>query len=248
MGATPPYAVQVPFNTSFPSYQTTGTEEWDDSVWTAGTVVWDVDGVCGTVPPCSFYGADPQPFVTTIGSASFACEVASNPISHADAPASVFSTSTAEISPWQPGAENVRPLGYEDRVIVPAAQSGDAGVIVVYVGRPWGSFALPPYTFTTDGNPDAVDRFYRFIQDLWRVGESEGGGTCRCVPNPPGAPICLQSKLYEYTQRRWTNVLSAASEAFSGTWAYESYASITPTSDLGDGAPRNVSVNGNATY
>jgi hypothetical protein len=243
-----PYAVNVPFSTAFPGYQTTGTEEWDDSVWNAGSVVWDVNDVCGVGPPCSFFGSEPQPFVTSIGSASFACEVSSNPESHANPPGTAFTSASGAISPWQPGAEDMRPAGYDDRVIVPAAQAGAAGAIVVYVGRPWRSFGMPPYAFVTESNPDGVSRFYRFLQDLWRVGESEGAGTCNCIPNPPGAPICLHSMPYEYVQRRWTTVLSAASESFSGTWAYESYAGITPTSDLGDGAPRSVSISGSAAY
>ena len=243
-----PYSVAVPFTSSFPGYQTTGTEEWDDSLWNVGSVVWDVDNACSTGPPCSYLSPEPQPFVTTLGSTSYACEAASNPQSHPNPSSTAFTSPSAGISPWQPGAENVRPSGYADRVLVPPSQAETPGTIVVYVGRPWGSFGLPPYSFVTDSNPDGVLRYYRFLQDFWEVGASQGSGTCHCVPNPPGPPICLHSMPYEYIQRRWTNVLSAASEAFSGTWAYESYAATTPTSDLGDGAPRGVSVTGSKSY
>lgn len=243
-----PYPVAVPFRSSFPSYQTTGTEEWDDSLWSVGTIVWDVDDACSTGPPCNYFGSAPQPFVTSIGSAGYACEAASNTQSHPNPPAAVFTSPSAAISPWQPGAEVVRPPSYSDRVLVPAANGQTPGAIVVYVGRPWGSFGLPPYTFTTDVNPDGVSRYYRFLQDFWEAGQRQGGGICNCIPNPPGPPICEHSALYLYTQRRWTNVLSAASEAFSGTWAYESYAGTTPTSDLGDAAPRSVSVTGSQAY
>jgi hypothetical protein len=243
-----PYSVAVPFSTSFPSYETTGTEEWDDSVWTAGSVVWDVADACATPPPCDFSGPAPQPFVTSLESTSYACEAASNPQSNTNPPATAFTSASAEISPWQPGAEDVRPVGYSDRILVPPAQGAAPGAIVVYVGRAWGSFGLPIYTFETDSNPDGVSRFYRFLQDLWQAGQSEGRGTCQCAPNPPGPPLCQHSVLRLYTQRRWTNVLNAANESFLGTWDYESYAGTTPTSDLGDGAPRAIDVSGSAAY
>ena len=243
-----PYSVAVPFTSSFPAYETTGAEEWDDSLWSVGSVVWDVDDLCSTGPPCSYFGAAPQPFVTTLGSSSYGCEAASNPQSHSNPSSTVFTSPSAGFSAWQPGAENVRPTGYADRILVPAAQAQTPGSIVVYVGRPWSSFGLPPYSFVTDSNPDGVFRYYRFLQDLWEVGASKGTETCHCVPNPPGPPVCVHGLLYEYDQRRWTNVLTAASETFSGTWAYESYAGTTPTSDLGDGAPRSVNVTGAKSY
>jgi hypothetical protein len=243
-----PYPVAVPFISSFPAYETTGAEEWDDSLWSVGSVVWDVDDLCSTGPPCSYFGATPQPFVTTLGSSNYGCEAASNPQSHSNPSSTVFTSPSAGFSAWQPGAENVRPTGYADRILVPAAQAQTPGSIVIYVGRPWSSFGLPPYSFVTDSNPDGVFRYYRFLQDLWEIGASRGTETCHCVPNPPGPPMCVHSLLYEYDQRRWTNVLTAASETFSGTWAYESYAGTTPTSDLGDGAPRSVNVIGAKSY
>jgi len=243
-----PYAVDIPFSNSFSGYATTGNEEWDDSVWNEGSVVWDVANACAPGPPCDFFGSEPQPFVSSPGSTNYSCEAASDPESHANPPNAAFTSASAEMSAWQPGAENTRPAGYNDRVLVPAAQAGLPGSIVVYVGRPWSSFGLPAYTFTTESNPEGVPRFYRFLQDLWKVGASAGGGTCNCVPNPPGPPICERSVLHQYTQRRWTNVLSAANETFAGTWNYQSYAGTTATSDLGDGAPRAVSVAGSATY
>jgi hypothetical protein len=243
-----PYSVAVPFSSSFSDYQTTGTEEWDDSVWTEGTIVWDVTGQCSVGPPCDFLGTEPQPFVTSPGSTNFGCEASSSPTSHPNAPGTAFTSSSAAISPWQPGAENIRPAGYDDRTVVPAAQGTTPGSIVVYVGRSWSSFGLPAYSFTTESNPDGVNRFYRFLQDLWEVGASEGTNSCNCVPNPPGPPLCQHGVLHQYTQERWTNVLSAASESFGGTWGYETFAGTTPTSDLGDGAPRPVSVTGSATY
>ncbi len=243
-----PYSVAVPFTSSFPTYQTIGTEEWDDSLWNVGSIVWDVDGQCSAGPPCNYFGAAPQPFVTTLGSTTFGCEAASNPQSHSNAPSTIFTSASAAISAWQTGSETMRPSGYADRVLVPAAQGQTPGSIVVYAGRPWGSFGLPPYSFVTDSNPDGVLRYYRFLQDFWQAGTNQGTETCRCVPNPPGPPVCLHGQLYEYDQHRWTNVLSAASEAFSGTWAYESYAATTPTTDLGDGAPRSVIVTGETSY
>ncbi len=243
-----PYPVDVPFSTAFQSYESTGAEEWDDSVWMAGSIVWDVTSTCSTGPPCDYLGPQPQPFVTSPGSASYACEAASSPTSQSNPAAAVFSTSTGETSAWLLGAADLPAGGYGDRDIVPAAQSGDAGAIVVYVGRAWSSFGLPPYTFSTYANPDGVLRFYRFLQDLWQRGASEGAITCNCIPHPPGPPVCAVGMLYQYPQLRWTNVLSAASESFSASWAYESYAGLTPTSDLGDGALRSINIAGTATY
>jgi hypothetical protein len=243
-----PYPVAVPFSSSFSSYQTTGTEEWDDSVWSEGTVVWDVTNQCAAGPPCSYFGPQPQPFVTSIGSTVYGCETANDAHSHTNPPATAFTTGSGESSAWQAGTETMRPSGYDDRILVPAATAQTAGSIVVYVGRAWGSFGLPPYAFVTDADPDGVPRYYRFLQDFWEAGQSQGSHPCQCVPHPPGPPICRYSMLYLYTQRRWTNVLSAASETFSGVWAYESYAGTTQTSDLGDGAPRNVPVSGSKAY
>ncbi len=243
-----PYSVDIPFSTAFPSYGATGAEEWDDSVWTAGSIVWDVTSVCSTGPPCNYLGPQPQPFVTSVGSTSYACEAASTPKTQNNPAATVFSTNTGETSAWQLGTEDLPPRGYGNRTIVPAAQAGDAGAIVIYVGRPWSSFGLPPYIFSTYSNPDGVSRFYRFLQDLWQRGASEGAIACDCIPHPPGPPVCAEGMLYQYPQLRWTNVLSAASESFSASWAYESYAGLTPTSDLGDGTARSITVAGTATY
>ncbi|MGO9829700.1 MAG: hypothetical protein ACLPJH_06130 [Myxococcaceae bacterium] len=243
-----PYSVDVPFSTAFQSYESTGAEEWDDSVWMAGSIVWDVTAVCSTGPPCDYLGPEPQPFVTSPGSASYACEASSSPKTQSNPAAVVFITSTGETSAWQLGAGDLPTGGYGNRNIVPAAQAGDAGAIVVYVGRAWSSFGLPPYTFSTYSNPDGVLRFYRFLQDLWQRGASEGAITCNCIPHPPGPPVCAVGMLYQYPQLRWTNVLSAASESFSATWAYESYAGLTPTSDLGDGALRSINTAGTTAY
>lgn len=140
------------------------------------------------------------------------------------------------------------PGGYSDRLVVPAAQGSTPGAVVVYAGRPWSSFGLPPYTFGTDSNPDGVSRFYRFIQDVWERGARQGTVSCNCVPRPSAPPLCQQGTLYQYPQVRWTKLLSAANESFAGNWTYQSYAPLTPTSDLGDGAARSVAVTGNATY
>ncbi len=240
-----PYPVAVPFSPAVPSYVTTGSEEWDDSVWTAGSVVWDVTSLCDVGPPCDPQSAQSQPYVPALGSTAYACEAPHNPQSHSNPPAAVFTSPTGQLSAWQFGAEGTPPAGYSDRVVVPAAQGSTAGAIVVYAGRPWSSFGLPPYSFGTDGNPDGVSRFYRFIQDFWQRGASQGTVICNCTAPPL---VCQRGMLYQYPQLRWTNVLSAASESFSGTWTYQSYAPLTPTSDLGDGAPRSIDVSGNATY
>lgn len=243
-----PYPVDVPFSSAVSSYQSTGSEEWDDSVWTTNSVVWDVTSLCAAGPPCDVNSPEPQPYVTTPGSLAYACEAASSPQSHRNPPATAFSSATGEFSAWQFGAEATPPGGYSDRLLVPAAQGGIPGAIVVYVGRPWSSFGLPPYAFGTDSNPDGVSRFYRFLQDLWERGASQGPITCNCIPRPPAPPVCQHGMLYAYQQLRWTNVLSAAGESFSGTWTYQSYAPLTPTSDLGDGAARSLDVSGAAAY
>jgi hypothetical protein len=243
-----PHSVDVPFSGSFPSYRTTGTEEWDDSVWTVGSVTWDVANTCSTGPPCDYSAPLPQPYVTSPGSTAFLCEAFENPQSQVKSPSTAFTTASAQTSPWRPGAEDTRPDRYNDRVVVPAAQAGTPGAIVLYVGRAWSSFGLPPYVFSTYSNPDGVQRFYRFLKDIWVIGGSQGQGTCNCQPNPPGPPLCDHSMLYAYAQRRSTNVLSSASETFSGTWTYQSYARTGTTSDLGEGAQRSAGFSGIKSY
>ncbi len=243
-----PYSVDVPFTSAVPTYAATGAEEWDDSAWSLGSVVWDVTSLCGPGPPCPYNGPQPQPFVTSPGSLNYACEAANNPHSHSNPSSTVFTSAMGETSAWQFGAESDPAAGYGDRILVPAAQAGAAGAVVVFVGRPWSSFGLPPYTFSTCSNPDGVSRFYRYLQDVWELGASQGITTCNCILRPPAPPLCEHGMPYDYPEVRWTNVLSAASESFSGSWAYESYAGLTPTSDLGDGAFRSTAVTGIATY
>jgi hypothetical protein len=119
--------------------------------------------------------------------------------------------------------------------------------LVLYAGRESGSFGLPPYPFTTLGNPDGVSRYLRFVQDGYVQGPKVGESQCDCdLTQKP--PQCLKTEVHTFEQRRWTKALTAASERFSGTVSVTPYARSGPTSDLGEGVPTTLPFSGSAQY
>ena len=75
----------------------------------------------------------------------------------------MFSSNAGLLSAWNSGNESVAAQTYGTRVLVPAAFGTGPGSVVVYVGRAFGTFGLPPYVFTTLGNPDGMSRYYRLL-------------------------------------------------------------------------------------
>ena len=110
-----------------------------------------------------------------------------------------------------------------------------------------GSAGLPPYVFTTDGNPDGVSRYLRFLQDAYVQGATVSKSQCDCdlTVKPP---LCAKTEVRTFDQCRWTKALTAASERFSGTVSVTPYARSGPETDLGEGVPRTLSFSGTAQY
>jgi hypothetical protein len=244
-----PHPIAVPFAASFATFIAAGVEEWDDLVWSAGSRQWDVrGGGCEPVDisPCLGVSGQNQPFQASLGG-PFSCEAASNPQSHSNPSAQVFSSTAGQMSAWNSGNESVAAQTYGNRVLVPAAFGTGPGVVVLYVGRPFGSFGLPPYVSTTLGNPDGLSRYYRFVQDLYLRGALVSQSVCDCDMSRP--PICNKTEVYDFVQRRWTQALTAASETYSGTLAVTTYALVAPNQDLGEGnTSQTVTFAGGKTY
>jgi hypothetical protein len=244
-----PHPVAVPFTVAFAAFAAAGVEEWDDLVWSAGTRQWDVrGGGCepADISPCLDFFHPNQPYQTTPGG-SFSCEAAVNPQSHANPSAQVFSSTAGQLSAWNSGNESAAAQSYGNRVLVPAAFGTGPGSIVLYVGRPFGSFGLPPYVFTTLANPDGISRYYRFVQDTYLRGALVSQSDCDCDMSRP--PICAKTEVHDFTQRRWTQALTAASETYSGTFSVTTFALVAPNQDLGEGAAaQNITFSGGKTY
>ena len=243
-----PYPVAVPIAASVSGFSAVGTEQWDDLVWSMGTRAWDVlGGACGgaELSPCVWTAGTPQPSQTVIDG-PFACEAATSPTSHANPPTDVFSTGDGRVTAWTSGTE--RPAdGYGTRVLVPPAVGTGAGWVVLYAGRPFGSFGLPPYVFTALGNPDGISRYLRFAQDAYVQGPVISKSQCDCdLTLKP--PLCSKTEVHTFDQRRWTKALSAASERYSGTVSVTPFARSAPNADLGEGVPRTLSFSGTADY
>jgi hypothetical protein len=244
-----PYPIAVPFTASFAAFTAAGVEEWDDLVWSAGVKQWDVlGGGCEPVDPlpCLGTSGQNQPYQPVLGGA-FSCEAPNNPQGHSNSAAQVFSSTAGELSAWSSGNESVAAQTYANRVLVPAAFGTGPGSIVVYVGRPFGSYGLPPYVFTTLGNLDGLSRYYRFIQDTYLRGALVSQSVCDCDTSKP--PICNKTEVHDFTQRRWTQALTAASESYSGTLAVTTYALVAPNQDLGEGPiAQTITFSGGKTY
>ena len=125
--------------------------------------------------------------------------------------------------------------------------NGTAGSVVLYAARPAGTYGLPPYAFTTLGNPGGVPRYLRFLQDVSVEGPVVSRSTCDCDLGVK-PPVCARSEVHRFEQRRWTRALTAASERFSGTVSVTPFAQRAPQADLGDGVPVMVPFSGVATY
>jgi hypothetical protein len=243
-----PYPEPVPMTFGITDFSATGTEQWDDLVWPVGTRTWDVlTGACdgAGLSPCRQSSAMTQPFQATIDG-PFACEATIAPASHPSPPADVFTTVDGHLTAWTAGLEHP-PDGFGSRVLVPPAVNGTAGSLVLYAGRPPGTFGLPPYTFTTLGNPDGVTRYLRLVQDAYVEGPVISTSRCNCDFEVK-PPLCQRSEVHTFEQRRWTKALSAASERFSGTLSVKPFARSGPTADLGEGVPMVVPFSGTATY
>jgi hypothetical protein len=243
-----PYPDPVPMAIALGGFSATGTEQWDDLVWPLGTRTWDVlAGACdgAELSPCRQSSATPQPFQASIDG-PFACEATNAPTSHVNPPADVFSTRDGGLTAWTSGLERP-PNGYGTRVLVPSAVNGTAGSLVLYAGRPPGSFGLPPYTFTTLGNPDGAARYLRLVQDAYVQGSVVSTSRCNCDFDVK-PPLCQRSEVHTFEQRRWTKALSAASERFGGNVSVTPFARSGPTKDLGEGVPTSVPFSGVATY
>ena len=243
-----PYPVAVPITASVSGFSAAGSEQWDDLVWSTGTRAWDVlGGACNgaELSPCVWSPGTPQPFQAVIDG-PFACEPATSPTSHANPPADVFSTTVGQLTVWTSGTE--RPAdGYGTRVLVPPAVGTDAGSVVLYAGRPAGAFGLPPYVFTTLGNPDGMSRYLRFVQDAYVQGPVVSRAQCDCdlTVKPP---VCLKTEVHTFDQRRWTRALTAASERFSGSLSVTPFARSAPDADLGEGVPSALPFSGTPDY
>jgi hypothetical protein len=243
-----PHGVTVPVVASVTGFAASGVEEWDARVWSAGTAQWDVlGGACTAVAtlPCLGSPGMPEPYQTSPGG-NFFCEADTNPQSQSNAPAQVFSSTTGQRSAWTAGNESVPAEGYLNRILVPPAFGTGAGSVVVYVGRPFGSYGLPPDVFTTLGNPDGVTRYYRFVQDAYVRGALLSQSACNCDTSQP--PVCDRTEVHAFDQRRWTASLSAANETYSGQLSLTSYALVGPTQDLGEGTAQAVPFSGGKTY
>jgi hypothetical protein len=243
-----PYPDPVPMAFTLAGFTAIGTERWDDLVWPVGTRMWDVlTGACdgAELSPCRQSSATPQPFQASIDG-PFACEATSGPTSHPNPPSDVLSTADGRLAAWTSGVERL-PDGYGSRVLVPPGVNGTAGSLVLYAGRPAGNFGLPPYAFTTLGNPDGVPRYLRLVQDAYVEGPVVSSTRCNCDFEVK-PPLCQRSEVHTFEQRRWTRALSAASERFSGTVSMTPYARSGPTADLGEGVPMVVPFSGTATY
>jgi hypothetical protein len=243
-----PHPVTVPVVAAVTGFAASGVEEWDERVWSAGTAQWDVlSGDCTAVDalPCAGTSATPEPYQATAGG-PFSCEADTNPQSHPNAAVQVFSSGTGLRSAWTAGNESVPAGSYGDRILVPPAFGTGPASVVVYVGRPFGTFGLPPYLFTTLGNPDGVGRYYRFVQDAYVRGALLSQTECNCDSSRP--PVCNQTEVHAFDQRRWTRSLTAASETFSGSFVATSYALVGPTQDLGEGTAQAVPFSGGRTY
>jgi hypothetical protein len=232
-----PYPVAVPFTATFAAFLAAGVEEWDDVVWSVGSRQWDVLGGGCEPPipssPCLSSANQDQPYQTTPGG-SFACEVDSNPQSHSNPAAQVFASTAGQILVWNSGNESVPAQTYGARVLVPPSFGTGAGSVVAYVGRPFGTYGLPSYLFTTLGNPDGISRYYRFLQDTYLRGALVSQSKCNCdIETKP--PICDETEIRDFTQRRWTRTLTAANETYSGTLTVTTYALVAPNQDLGEG-------------
>ena len=175
------------------------------------------------------------------------CEVDSNPQSHSNPQAQVFSTGAGQISAWNSGNEAIAAQTYGNRILVPPAFGAGSGSVVVYVGRPFRTFGLPPYLFTTYGNPDGLGRYYRFLQDAYVRGRVISKSKCNCDPTTK-PPTCDETEVDAFDQRRWTLALTAASESYSGSLTTTSYALIAPNQDLGEGLAQSVTFAGGKTY
>ena len=243
-----PYPVAVAISASVSGFSAAGTDQWDDLVWSMGTRAWDVlGGACNgaELSPCVWTAGTPQPSQTVIDG-PFACGPATSPTSHANPPTDVFSTTVGQLTAWTGGTE--RPAdGYGTRVLAPPAVGTGAGSVVLYAGRPFGSFGLPPYAFATLGNPDGVSRYLRFAQDAYVQGPVISKSQCDCdlTVKPP---LCAKTEVHTFDQRRWTKALTAASERYSGTVSVTPFARSAPDADLGEGVPRTLSFSGTANY
>ena len=244
-----PYAVGVPFAATFASFVASGVEQWDDLVWSVGVLQWDIiGGGCEPVDPspCPKFFNPNQPYQPSVGG-PFSCEAASNPQSHPNPGVQVFSSNAGLLSAWNSGNESVAAQSYGTRFLVPAAFGTGPGSVVVYVGRAFGAFGLPPYVFTTLGNPDGMSRYYRFLQDAYLRGALVSQSSCDCDTSRP--PICAKSEVHDFTQRRWTQALTAASETYSGGLSVTTYALVAPNQDLGEGdGAQTIPFAGGKTY
>jgi hypothetical protein len=62
-------------------------------------------------------------------------------------------------------------------------------------------------------------------------------------------PICNKTEVHDFTQRRWTQTLTAASETYSGTLVVTTYALVAPNQDLGEGdTSQTITFAGGKTY
>jgi len=244
-----PYAVGVPFAATFASFVASGVEQWDDLVWSVGVLQWDIiGGGCEPVDPspCPKFLNPNQPYQLSVGG-PFSCEAASNPQSQPNPGVQVFSSNAGLLSAWNSGNESVAAQTYGTRFLVPAAFGTGPGSVVVYVGRAFGAFGLPPYVFTTLGNPDGMSRYYRFLQDAYLRGALVSQSSCDCDTSRP--PICSKSEVHDFTQRRWTQALTAASETYSGGLSVTTYALVAPNQDLGEGdGAQTIPFAGGKTY
>ena len=239
----------VPFSATFASFVASGVEQWDDLVWSVGVRQWDIiGGGCEPVDPspCPRGPDQDQPYQLSLGGPFF-CEAASNPQSHPNPGTQVFSSNAGLLSAWNSGNESVAAQTYATRFLVPAAFGTGPGSVVVYVGRAFGTFGLPPYVFTTLGNPDGMSRYYRLLQDAYLRGALVSQSSCDCDTSKP--PICSKSEVHDFTQLRWTQALTSASETYSGTLTLTTYALVAPNQDLREGdVPQTIPFAGGRSY
>jgi hypothetical protein len=93
-----------------------------------------------------------------------------------------------------------------------------------------------------------MSRYYRFVQDAYLRGALVSQSRCDCDTTVK-PPICNETEIRNFSQRRWTQVLSAASETYSGTFSVTTFALVAPNQDLGEGAAaQNITFSGGKTY
>ena len=231
-----PHAVGVPFSATFASFVASGVEQWDDLVWTVGARQWDVlGGGCKPVdiltvpqqsgPGSALSGESWRPLLLR-----GRLQPSEPPQSRSAgllraAPASsrpgTAATNLSRRRPMEPGSSSLQ------RSERGPARSWSTSAV------PFGTFGLPPYVFTTLGNPDGTSRYYRLLQDAYLRGALISQSICNCDTSKP--PICDETEIHDFTQRRWTRALTAASETYSGGLTVTTYALVAPNQDLGEG-------------